>query len=414
MPILKCPDLSANLHTEFKKLELTIYLVTPMFGGGTVAREIDKTQPIRETSIRGQLQFWWRATAGAHYINSKDLFKAHEKIWGSTKFKSKISIKVNQSSSPNEASYSTIIGQGDALKYALFPFASNNQTPEAKGIRPGYTFNLSLNALGTDISNEDWKHLQNAVKAWINFGGLGSRTRRGCGSLFAEEQSFKNLQEASAWLNQNGSDKQLDWPTLPKKFFFKEESLSPIQAWNQSIKIMRDFRQTPHVGRNEGRQHNRPGRSRFPEADTIRRLTKRHAPGHEPDKNKPNGFPRAEFGLPIIFQFKGSEREGDPRESTLMPLIPGISEPLERFASPLILKPIAVSKEKAVSAIILLNGVRVKKCSLILDKRQVQNSDSQPIRSNEFMNINPSPLNGFDSVLDAFFAYAKYEGFIAE
>jgi CRISPR type III-B/RAMP module RAMP protein Cmr1 len=41
-----------------------------MFGGGVVAREVDETHPIRETSIRGQLQFWWRATAGAKYANS--------------------------------------------------------------------------------------------------------------------------------------------------------------------------------------------------------------------------------------------------------------------------------------------------------------------------------------------------------
>lgn len=39
-----------------------IELITPMFGGGVLTRENDPSFPIRPTSIRGQLQFWWRAT----------------------------------------------------------------------------------------------------------------------------------------------------------------------------------------------------------------------------------------------------------------------------------------------------------------------------------------------------------------
>ncbi|GIW95842.1 MAG: hypothetical protein KatS3mg110_3883 [Pirellulaceae bacterium] len=40
------------------KRTYTINLITPMFGGGVVAREIDESFPIRPTAIRGQLQFW--------------------------------------------------------------------------------------------------------------------------------------------------------------------------------------------------------------------------------------------------------------------------------------------------------------------------------------------------------------------
>ncbi|MFO0881807.1 MAG: type III-B CRISPR module RAMP protein Cmr1, partial [Gemmataceae bacterium] len=50
-----------------------IELVTPMFGGGVVTRENDRSFPIRATAIRGQLQFWWRATVGAQYSTRQEL-----------------------------------------------------------------------------------------------------------------------------------------------------------------------------------------------------------------------------------------------------------------------------------------------------------------------------------------------------
>lgn len=38
-------------------------LVTPLHGGGVVARESDEKLPVRVTAIRGQLRFWWRFLA---------------------------------------------------------------------------------------------------------------------------------------------------------------------------------------------------------------------------------------------------------------------------------------------------------------------------------------------------------------
>ncbi len=50
-----------------------ISLITPYFGGGVEAGAPDETLPIRGISIRGQLQFWWRATLGAAFATGKDL-----------------------------------------------------------------------------------------------------------------------------------------------------------------------------------------------------------------------------------------------------------------------------------------------------------------------------------------------------
>lgn len=408
MPIPKCPDVPALTGSNSNNIELTVQLVTPMFGGGVVAREVDVNHPIRETSIRGQLQFWWRATAGAKYDNSKTLHKAHSKIWGSTNLKSKIRIHVEQPKNEKPVSYEDITRKFQPLRYALFPFAKNNQTEQAHGVRQGLTFSLKIQSVANELTSSQWQEVQIAIKAWINFGGLGSRTRRGCGSLYSKNYSFADSKSTQIWINDIGTDKILDWPTISKRSYCLPKLGETIAAWSESISLMQYFRQGSDFGRNIGNKgDNHPGRSRFPEPDTIRRLTNRHDPRHQPNNNMPNGFPRAEFGLPIIFQFK--DKRTDPEETTLIPDI----DSAERLASPLILKPIACSEAEAFPAIIVLNGKRVQSCRLMLkNKQDIQNSLRIPIQSPSFKNIDPSPMNGHESAIDAFLAYAQKEGYL--
>lgn len=408
MPIPKCPDAPALTDSDSKNIELTVQLVTPMFGGGVVAREIDETHPIRETSIRGQLQFWWRATAGAKYDNPKKLHEAQSKIWGSTNLKSKIRIHVEQPNNKKTISYEDITQKFQPLKYALFPFARNNQSEQAHGVKQGLTFSLKIQSVANELTPSQWQEVQIAIKAWINFGGLGSRTRRGCGSLYSKSYSFTETKLAQIWINNNGSDKILDWPTISKRSYCLPKSGETIAAWADSISLMQYFRQGSDFARNLGNKgDNHPGRSRFPEPDTIRRLTNRHDPRHQPSDKMPKGFPRAEFGLPIIFQFK--DKRTDPEETTLIPDM----DVAERFASPLILKPIACSETEAFPAIIMLNGKRVQSCRLMLkNKQDIQNSKRVPIQSPNFKTIDPSPMNGHESAIEAFLTYAEKEGYL--
>ena len=56
-------------------------LITPMFGGGVKAGEVDRGLPIRASALRGQLRFWWRLLNGAGR-NPTDLFIAESALWG--------------------------------------------------------------------------------------------------------------------------------------------------------------------------------------------------------------------------------------------------------------------------------------------------------------------------------------------
>ncbi len=83
----------------------------------------------------------------------------------------------------------------------------------------------------------------------------------------------------------------------------------------------------------EGRH---PGRSYWPEADTIRKLTKKSKPSHKQPVTTVDAFPRAVFGMPIIFDFNDRTKT-DPPKTTLLPVVDGKKK--GRLASALILRP---------------------------------------------------------------------------
>ena len=118
--------------------------------------------------------------------------------------------------------------------------------------------------------------------------------------------------------------------------------------------LLRDFRQGERVGRNPRSTGKTPGRSRWPEPEAVRRATKMRLGKHAPLEGVPNNvYPRAEFGLPIVFHFKNNDK-GEPKDTELIPLIDG--EPKQRMASPVILKPLAIGADKAVSMILHLKA----------------------------------------------------------
>jgi CRISPR-associated protein Cmr1 len=117
------------------------------------------------------------------------------------------------------------------------------------------------------------------------------------------------------------------------------------KAWKDAVKKLRDFRQQRNPGNG-----NRPGRSHWPEPDAIRRLTGQNSPNHVPKRTEgheiSNVFPRAAFGLPIIFHFKDTNA-GDPADHTLQ------AQGHDRLASPLILRPYTDGRNWFAAALLL-------------------------------------------------------------
>ena len=222
------------------------------------------------------------------------------------------------------------------------------------------------------------------------FGGIGSRTRRGCGSLERLDAEVLRLQP--------GKKSQNLLTTLPASFFVGQAERDPQRAWAKAVATYRDFRQGPGFARNEGREHNRPGRSRYPEPDTLRDLTRRY--GHQVI-HPVRGFPRADLGLPIIFHFQG---QGEPSDQTLQ----GQETGRQRFASPVITKAASIDGQYVPLVMVLDSphvwdgpGVELK------GQREVSRQEME-LSEGERRRI--PPMNGLP-IREAFKQFVRNEGF---
>ena len=78
------PDFGLLGHSREPFLRLDIDVTTPLFGGGAEAGVPDGDSPVRASSVRGNLRFWWRALYGAACADSAELFRAEAALWGQT------------------------------------------------------------------------------------------------------------------------------------------------------------------------------------------------------------------------------------------------------------------------------------------------------------------------------------------
>jgi CRISPR-associated protein Cmr1 len=258
-----------------------------------------------------------------------------------------------------------------------------------------------------------------ALWGWSNFGGLGARTRRGGGSLFCPDLAPPSHEPDdlrkwfSEWLERidyEPSSTVPDWPVFKRSIYLGPVQSNPYSAWEKSIDVLYKFRQGEEIGRYRG-SSGRQGRSRWPEADSIRRITGQNSPRHKPSPEKPEkAFPRAQLGLPIIMRFKDS-KDGDPGSVTLSPSLKG--EKAERMASPLILKVLALNNNKYLPICLCLGTPALEGLS-VEGGRTKESYGASSLSDPSFANYPGSPMSGRSdrgSALEAFLAFACENGF---
>ncbi|MGI2079321.1 type III-B CRISPR module RAMP protein Cmr1 [Shewanella putrefaciens] len=331
-------ELLDGLRDELKKepsenewITYQCTLVTPMFGGGVETGKVDKDMPIRASTIRGQLRFWWRIACGPK--DPKVMREKEEAIWGGIGDKAAIASQVQIRVISKNVIMSNLVSSkklaGSGVKYAL------GATDEAYCLPSGYNFVLEIR-YKDDITSDQIKQVKESLRWWALFGGVGARTRRGFGAVevkgvepipihdFDDEQTNKGCKLA----------------------FAKGQYNDAKLAWEKATNSLYEFRQQPEIGRNKGKEK-KEGRSFWPEADQLRYLTGKNDNGrHMPEFEKNLIFPRAAFGLPIQFQFPG--KNNDPDKMNLYP------EDSERLASPLILRPYLDENKKWRALALLL------------------------------------------------------------
>jgi CRISPR-associated protein Cmr1 len=159
----------------------TFEIVTPMFLGDAD----QKATAIRPTAIKGALRFWWRAMNG--HLDLKALAEKEAKLFGSTDSGGVFSLVVtslgkfqaqtdwppaNPPANPNATSSS----------YMGYGLTGDRQNPHREYIPAGLSFTVTL-TFQSSTSLEDRQSVQTALEAFGLFGSLGSRARRGFGSI---------------------------------------------------------------------------------------------------------------------------------------------------------------------------------------------------------------------------------------
>jgi CRISPR-associated protein Cmr1 len=231
----------------------------------------------------------------------------------------------------------------------VYPFQGDNQNQPEDGLA-GISFRLIVSCpLDAQLD------IRAAIWAWVNFGGIGARTRRGAGALYCAEEAPADRQGAGNWLTEKVLEFGLaaspvsvkPWPLLVAIPSYRPRLAQPradcAGAWKQAVDLVADFRQKVGTGRNAGAGP-RPGRSRWPEADSIRALTGRAEPAHRASITLPNpgsepGFPRADLGLPLVLKFYYQHYGDLPNNCEITPVDPVRHVAASRMASPVLLRP---------------------------------------------------------------------------
>ncbi|GAA5531112.1 type III-B CRISPR module RAMP protein Cmr1 [Herpetosiphon gulosus] len=377
-------------------------VITPLMGGGVRTNQNDLSFLIRPTSIRGQLRFWWRACFGGSANLDTDtlpdetaqqrwlleqMFERESAIFGQAAYYSEdssepkkvigkgasaIQIEVNVTNKGKTIQYPhhkkgliPIYDIDSPYSYAAFPLKDAHDPL----INIEFTLTIRLNY--ADQRGE----LEKVLWAWQTFGGIGARTRRGFGVLQridsqVDHYAFTNKAQLERQIKEiigNRSYWPNDVPHLSAKMQLRLLNLTqdPLKIWADLLKRYKEFRQQ----RNESDQPNRPGRSRWPEPDALRRLTRQRSRMHERPVSELDAFPRGEFGLPIMFHFKDSD---DPVDSELrLQASSDLKQQKgDRFASPMLLKPVA-SNGQLFGLIAVLEGSTLNGRQPIIKNRRI-------------------------------------------
>jgi len=405
-------------------VELALELVTPVLGGAAVPRTIDEVDVVRVPSIRGQLRFWWRALNAQRFTTATDLYKEESKLFGRAAEKeggrSEVEICLHVLARGGCDTQDIELGKtpGD---YALFPARSErkgkpDEKPPAPRRKPGTQFTLELRA-----PKERLEELRPVLRAWILFGGYGSRTRRGLGSLTvtgadkaswlpkeASLAEFGRLFGRDVFAPQAVPAELAQTPRLAGASLLVGEPVAGAeQAWTSALNWLRDFRQGANTGAREPGAGNRPSISNWPEADKIRHLT-RKTRSHKPRYGEDPAWPRAAFGLPIVGQFQRNARDGGiydepgPFELTWKD-----GEGLHnRLASPLIVKAMPLANGEFVPIALWLARAWPPGGQVVLKKNKTEDVPKSAAPFDKLLGEKDPvlfpPLEGKSSLRDAF------------
>jgi CRISPR-associated protein Cmr1 len=358
-------------------LSLSLRTITPVLGGGAVTRRVEGEGKVRVPGIRGQLRFWWRALHAHEHDEPADLARREAELWGGMgrggeqPRRSLVDLWVE--GAKGELDRSPI---GTKKLYGMWPARAQSQgVPEAERLAPGLQFRLCVRA-----PRDRMEDVQRTLRAWLLFGGIGGRTRRGLGSLTVINEGRDQwlpikptpaelrrlLGPDISFAGDRAWEEASDTPSLHgARLHCGKPMPSDEAAWLQALGWLSEFRQgppkpnripDPNLPREpppardpdcpDSKSADRPGRSKWPEPDKVRLLSGRHIVWAHSIRHPSESivWPRASFGLPIVGRFQRNDRcerpydKREPPDYELRWRFEKDDKPRDRLASPLIVK----------------------------------------------------------------------------
>jgi CRISPR-associated protein Cmr1 len=372
-PRVNAPEWREPQRAQQTKIEIEI--ITPLFGGGYQTRECDTLIPVRAASVRGHLRFWWRATAGAQYSSVDELYCHECDLWGEAStpeqpLAGKVAVRVEILNKGTSKLYKDIAPRPTAKEgplhgFFLFPFQAikSENLPEAKGLE-GVQFRLCLQ-YDSCLNDEQRREVEAAVKAWLVFGGIGARTRRGCGALKAtkaEWQLSNNPNQREEFIRRllfhQGGNHAYHYPTLVgATIIIGQTQQDAIAVWRELGRFWAQFRKGQFPG-----NYNPMSAGQWNDYRQV--LCKLPT---NPGASLPLAKPY--LGLPIVYQkFQGACFHG-----TIEPAQSG------RMASPVILKPVALDNGQFAPLILVMRTKKPERIKINNREYSLQSPTSDPV-----------------------------------
>lgn len=305
-----------------REISATYRIVTPMFLGGE-SHQVD-SKVFRNASFKGALRFWWRALnwgrmlkdAGQNETQALTALHAEEgRLFGSASDgENSQQSRVRLSSTLKNAKLERVGGSGlSSLAYLLGQGLYHFRDGVLRGYLSGGEIELTLSFKpGTD--EKDIASVKQAAIALGILGGLGSRSRKGLGSLSIQaigdkesSQKFTTQQAVAEFIGTLDFSAASD---APLSALSKGTRLDISVAGNDAVKVLQQVGNEQQLYRGYGRKNPRTGQHEV-NGQPARQLFKSDhddALAASQGQNMQNLPVRAVFGLPhnYFFSFTGT------------------------------------------------------------------------------------------------------------
>ncbi len=172
------------MNNNFTTIEATYRIVTPMFCSGGDPQKAE----LRLASFKGVLRFWWRSLMWGKVKDVKELHEKEAAIFGSSDQKvgqSKVRLRFSSTNTTDPPSNSAEWANQKGIQYLGYGVMNHRGNLDRPMI-PGGTFSVQLRLLPT-LDEEQKQQIENALIMLGTVGGLGSKSRKGFGSLTLTE-----------------------------------------------------------------------------------------------------------------------------------------------------------------------------------------------------------------------------------